>query len=92
MLLQGKKGSKPLSHYYVDFKMAFEEVRVLFSISTDLRKMQTQWKQLGVLMFLGGLPSDFTLTWPQVIASSALNSLSETYQLLHNIFPDAPTN
>jgi len=38
-LLRSKE-DKPFSQYYADFKTAFEELRELFSISTDLRKMQ----------------------------------------------------
>jgi len=40
----------------------------------------------------GGLPSDFTSARPQVIGSSAVNSLSESCRLLHNIFSYAPQN
>jgi len=52
-LLQDKEGNKPLSQHYADFKTAFEELRILFLISANVRKMHTQWEELGVLMFLG---------------------------------------
>jgi len=39
-LLRGKKGDKPLLKYYADFKTMFKELRVLFSICTNLKKMQ----------------------------------------------------
>ena len=89
-LLQGKKESKPLSQHYVNFKTAFEELRTLFPISTYVRKMQTQWEQLDVLMFLGAYHLILPVNWPQVIGSSAVNSLSKTYSLLHNIFSEEP--
>ena len=34
-LLCGKEDDEPISQYYADFKMTFEELRVLFPISTD---------------------------------------------------------
>ena len=33
-----KKGDKPLSQYYTDFMTTFEELRLLFLISIDLKK------------------------------------------------------
>ena len=50
----------------------FEEPRTLLPTSTDARKMQTQWEQLGVLMFLGGLPTEFAIAQPLVIGSSVV--------------------
>jgi len=49
-LLQDKEEKTPFTTC-ADFKIAFEKLRILFLISANV--MQTQWEELGVLMFLG---------------------------------------
>jgi len=67
-------------------------VKVLFFILQDVKKMQKQWDQLAVLTFLGILPSEYTLACPQVMGSSVVDSLPETYRFLLSVFPEESQN
>lgn len=90
--LQSEKGKQTFSQYYTDFNRVYEELEVLFPTSQDVKNMQKQWDLLVVLMFLGSLPSKYTLAHPQVIDSSAIDSLFEILWFLAGVFPEESKN
>jgi len=62
-MFRSRKGSKILSQHYADFNRIYEEMKVLFLISQDVKKMQKQWDQLAVLTLVR-LPSEYTHARP----------------------------
>ena len=61
--------SKAIKSYFntVDFNRVYEELKVLFPISQDAKKLQKQWDRLVMLSFLGSLPSWYTPVSSQAI-------------------------
>lgn len=74
-----RRATKPCLKYYVDFNKVSEELNVLLLISHDVKKMQKYCVQLAMYTFLESLPSDYFLSYLHVVASSAVDSLLETY-------------
>ena len=66
-----------MSQHYANFNRVYEELKVLFFISQDVKKMQKQCDQLAVLTFLGSLPLEYTPARLHVISSFAVDSLPE---------------
>ena len=81
-LFRSKKGTKPLSQNYADFKTVFEKQSVVFYLC-GLEEDASSMGATCVLAFLESLPCEFTSPMPQAIGVSTVNSLSKTYRLLH---------
>jgi len=78
-IFRSKKGNKTLSQYYVNFNRVYEELKMLFFISQDVKKMQKQWNHLALLTFLGSLPSEYNPCTSIGVGNSAIDILPETY-------------
>ena len=53
-------------------------LRQIFPITSDVKQMQNQWNQLMVLTCLSTLDPVYSSARPQIMKSSAVNSLLET--------------
>jgi len=61
----------------------------------DIHRLEEDATSVGAAGYsyiLRGFPSNFMSAESHVIQSSAVNSLSEIYQLFYNIFSDVPQN
>jgi len=70
-------------------KKNFEEVKEIFPITADVKKMHEMWNKLIVLIFLG---VDFSKARPNVIDSSTVKSLEDTYHFLREAVPSESQN
>ena len=58
-----------------------KEAEKIFPITADVKTTQERWNKLMVLIFLVALCSEFSKARPNVIDSSTVNSLEDTYFL-----------
>lgn len=73
------RDGRPLTQFFADFKKLYEEYNSLLPISADVQKMQTQREQLAVMGFLGSLGPEFESVRSQLLSSSELPSLTDTF-------------
>ncbi|XP_058000287.1 uncharacterized protein LOC131178725 [Hevea brasiliensis] len=76
---RAEKEDKSLMAYFMDFKRVYEELNVLLPFSSDVKVQQTQREQLAVMSFLAGFPSEYETAKSQILSSSEISSLHETF-------------
>ncbi|XP_058002771.1 uncharacterized protein LOC131179885 [Hevea brasiliensis] len=76
---RAEKENKSLTAYFMDFKRVYEELNVLLPFSSDVKVQQAQREQLAVMSFLAGLPSEYETAKSQILSSSEISSLHETF-------------
>ncbi|XP_058007912.1 uncharacterized protein LOC131182393 [Hevea brasiliensis] len=76
---RAEKEDKSLTAYFMDFKRVYEELNVLLPFSPDVKVQQAQREQLAVMSFLTGLPSEYETSKYQILSSSEISSLHETF-------------
>jgi len=54
-MFQKQQESRTLVQYYADFSNMYEELKVMFHVTSYVKQMQLQHQKLAVLTFLGGL-------------------------------------
>ncbi|KDP46784.1 hypothetical protein JCGZ_06572 [Jatropha curcas] len=74
-----EKGDKTLIAYFMEFEQVYEELNVLLPFSTNVKVQQSQREQMAVMSFLAGLSPKFDAARTQVLSSSELPSLHETF-------------
>jgi len=57
-----------------------------------VKEMQKRWNKLMVLVFLGALRSKFLKARQNVISSSTIKSLEDTYHFLCEVVPSESKN
>ncbi|XP_057995203.1 uncharacterized protein LOC131175348 [Hevea brasiliensis] len=68
------KEDKSLTVYFMDFKRVYEKLNILLPFSPDFKR-----EQLAVMSFLAGLPSQYEIAKSQILSSSEIFSLHETF-------------
>ncbi|XP_074326739.1 uncharacterized protein LOC141664683 [Apium graveolens] len=68
----------PLTQFFAYFKNLYEEYNSLLPISVEVQKMQIQREQ-AVMSFLGSLGPEFKSVRSQLLSSSELPSLTDTF-------------
>ncbi|KAJ9188921.1 hypothetical protein P3X46_000271 [Hevea brasiliensis] len=76
---RAEKENKSLTAYFMDFKRVYEELNVLLLFSSDVKVQQAQREQLAFMSFLAGLPSEYKTAKSQILSSSKIFSLHETF-------------
>ena len=89
-LFRNKQESWTLAQFYADFIEFSTKVKEIFPITTNVKKMQERWNKLMVLVFLGALHSEFSKAPPNVIDSSTVKSLEDSYYLRKTVGTQNP--
>jgi len=89
-LFRKKQDGKHMDDHYGEFNRLAEELRQIFPITGDIKQMQNQWNRLMVLTYLGTLDPAYSSARPQIMGSSAVSSLAETYHFLKNVISAPP--
>ncbi|XP_057991209.1 uncharacterized protein LOC110665835 isoform X5 [Hevea brasiliensis] len=76
---RAEKEDKSLTAYFMDFKWVYEELNVFLPFSPDVKVQQAQREQLAIMSFLAGLPSEYETAKSQILSSSEIFSLDETF-------------
>lgn len=76
-MFKSEKGNKTLSQHYANFNKVYGELKSVISHLLGCEEDAEEWDQIMVLTFLRSMPSKHTLAYPNVIRSSAFDSLQE---------------
>ncbi len=71
----------------MEFKRIYEELNVLLPFSSDIKVQQAQREQMAVMSFLTGLPSKYETVKSQILSSSEISSLHDTFKHVHEKSP-----
>ncbi|XP_057996481.1 uncharacterized protein LOC131175824 [Hevea brasiliensis] len=90
-----EKQNKTLTAYFMEFKCVYEELNILLPFSHDVKVQQAQLEQMAVMSFLAGLPSEYETVKSQILSSSEIFSLHDTFTRVLRIestYSPQPTN
>lgn len=76
---QLQQGDKSVTDYFAALKRIQEELHVLLPISSDVKKIQQQRKQLVLRKFLARLKSELESVRSQILGCAELPALAEVY-------------
>ena len=79
---RAEKQNKTLTSYFMDFKRTYEELNVLLPFSPNIKVQQAQREQMAVMSFLASLSSEFDTAKSQILSSSEISSLHDTFTIL----------
>ena len=63
----------------MDYKKIYEELNMLMPFSPDVKVQQSQREQMALIGFLTALPSEYDSAKAQILSSSEISSLQETF-------------
>lgn len=73
------RDGRPFTQFFAHFKKLYEKYNSLLPISSEVGKMKTQREQLAVMGFLGSLVPEFESVRSQLLSSTELPSLTDTF-------------
>ncbi|XP_073158713.1 uncharacterized protein [Henckelia pumila] len=76
---RAEKQDRSLTTYFMDFKRTYEELNMLLPFSADVKEQQNQREKMAVMSFLVGLPHEFETAKSQILSSSEISSLQDTF-------------
>ena len=68
-LFRKKQDGRPMDAHYGEFSRLAEDLRQKFSITYDVKQMQSQWNQLMILAYLSTLDPVYSSARPQIIGA-----------------------
>lgn len=80
-----KQNDQSLLVYFMHFNKIYEELKVLFPLSSDIKVQQTQREQMIVMNFLAGLDPQYDIAKSHILSSTKLPSLNEVFARLRHI-------
>jgi len=68
----------------MDFTRTYEELNMFLPFSPNVKIQQSQGKNMAVMSFLVGIPSEFETTKSQILSTSEISSLQDVFsRVLH---------
>ncbi len=76
---RAEKQDKSLTAYFMELERVYEELNVLLPFIPNAKVQQAQREQMAVMNFLAGLLSEYETAKSQILSSSEISSLHDTF-------------